>query len=295
MTLDELTEREYTRMTDTRESYKTAIVLADEHIPFMNYDLKNAVVDVLEEEQPDYRIHLGDLIDNPAMSDFDQDPHYNRTTQDEIDEAVRYLNELYEASPDTKTVVLPGNHDVARLERVKSLSTKGLKDLRALSYQNLIKESARAQDLEIGDVEFVNERYDAHYVLGGDKGIYFTHGDPRMNSNILGGKTGFRRTAESHPFPGDVVYGHQHQAKEAKNRKKFEGYGDRSVYVVAAMMDTDDKHYVTNSDYENGFMFVHYNPMVRPAPAKHFQNIRLASNGSFVLNGKEYNSRRTHR
>lgn len=267
--------------TMVNETHMTAVFLTDEHIPYVSEEMVRAAEQYLSETQPRYRVHGGDLFDNPGMSDFDPDPNHRRDTQDEIDEAVRYLNRLYEASPDTEVIILAGNHDVARLERLKSTRAFGLKNLRALDYAHLIRESAEHQGLEIGDPKFL---YDWDL---GNEGVHFTHGDPRMDPRIKGGVTGPRRTAEAHPSKGHVVYGHRHRAITACGP-----WGDRKVFQVAAMMDLDHKTYMHHSDYENGFLVVHYNPNVRPKPTFHFQNVVKKANGDMLIDGKIYNGRK---
>jgi len=106
-----------------------------------------------------------------------------------------------------------------------------------------------------------------------------------MDSRIYGGKTGFRRTAEEHPFEGHIMYGHQHQRKVAKSRHR-----KRNVHVVAGMLDAEDIKYNHQSTYETGFAVIHYNPQVRPRPSFHVQNLVMAGNRTMIIDGKEYRS-----
>lgn len=273
-------------MTQRKDGYETALVLTDEHIPFINEEMVKIAEQYLRTEKPKYRIHLGDLIDNPGMSNFDPDPNYKRNTQDEIDEAVRYLHRLHMASPETKSVLLPGNHDVMRISRQKSFNATGMGSLRALDYQHLIRESAEAQGLEIGDIEIVGKAVRGTYTIGGQNGMMFVHGDSRMDARVRSGVTGLRNTAETHPFRGHIVMGHGHQVKEARAR-----HHDRSVWMVGAMMDTNALEYNHQSHYENGLMVVHFNPQVRPRPVFHVQNLRMQPNGSMIIDGQEYRGR----
>lgn len=278
--LDQLVNNEYRRMASTRKNHLTALFLTDEHIPYQSEEMVRVAEQYLKDEKPRYRIHGGDLFDNPGMSIFDPDPNHKRDTQEEIDLTVQYLNRLYKASPDTEVIILAGNHDVARLERLKSTRAFGLKNLRALGYPELIKESAAYQELDIGKTTFAYE-----WQLG--PGVLFVHGDNRMDPRIKGGQTGPRRTAETHPFPGDIVMGHRHKSQTATGP-----WGNRKVYLVGAMMDTDHVTYMHHSDYENGLLVVKYNPKVRPSPTYHIQNIVAEPNGDVLIDGKIYNGRR---
>ena len=268
-------------MAKTRKKYTTAVFLTDEHIPYVAPAMVKVAEDYLRDEKPRYRIHGGDLFDNPGMSIFDPDPNHKRDTQEEIDETVQYLHRLYKASPGTEVVILAGNHDVARLERLKSTRGMGLKNLRNLDYPSLINESAAHQGLDIGRPIFA-----ADYELCGGY-LHFTHGDPRMDPRIKGGVTGPRRTAETHPAKGSIIYGHLHKAQIATGP-----WGRRKVVVAPAMMDLNHKSYMHHKDYENGFTVIKYSPNVRPEPSIHIQNVVASKDGDMIIDGKVYNGRK---
>lgn len=273
MALEEVIKR---NMKTTRPSYQTALVVTDEHIPYVSEPVVRIAEQYLKDTKPEYRIHLGDIIDNPGMSEFDPDPNHRRDSQEEIDLAVQYLNRLHKASPQTKVVLIPGNHDVGRLERLKSTKGMGLKNLRSLDFYRLIKESSEHQGLPIGELKFVNE-----FELG--PGMVFVHGDGRMTPQILGGINGPKRTADSSGYAGKhVVHGHAHQVRTETSK-----WGDRFVYQVGAAMDLSHKSYTHFSQYQNGLAVVHYNPQVRPKPLYHVQNV-LIQGGVGILDGKEY-------
>ena len=276
-----ITDTEITRMTKTKEKYTTAVFLTDEHIPYVSEEMIKIAEQYLQEEKPRYRIHGGDLFDNPGMSVFDPDPNHKRDTQEEIDETVQYLHRLHQASPETEVIIIAGNHDVGRLERLKSSRGMALKNLRAMEYPKLIMESAEHQGLEIGEPKFA-ENYE---LCGGH--LYFTHGDPRMDPKIKGGVTGARRTAETHPSKGHIIMGHRHKSQVASGP-----WGTRKVYVVPAMMDLKHKTYTHYSDYENGFLVAKFSPNVRPQPSIHIQNVVASKDGDMLIDGKVYNARR---
>lgn len=272
MTLDE----KVNKMTKNMKKYDKAIFLTDEHIPYEDKQMVNIAEQYLAENDVKTRIHGGDLWDNPGMSSFDPDPRHYRETQDEIDQAVQYLNKLYKASPDTNVIIIPGNHDLSRLERTKELKPYGLKYLRSLDYANLLLESSRYQDLEIGNVKFKKDYTLANQAL-------FFHGDSRMDKRIRGGVTGPRRTAEEHPFHGDLISGHKHQIIKAASR-----WRDRKFYSVGAMLDIDKVNYKTAHQYENGLLVVDYNSKARPRPIMKYQNVKLQDDGTMIIDGKEY-------
>lgn len=256
--------------------YETAVFLTDEHIPYVSESVVSIVEQYLKDAKPKYRVHGGDLFDNPGMSTFEKDPNHRMDSQEEIDRAVQYLNRLHVASPKTRTIILPGNHDVGRLERLKSIQGMALKNLRALDYKQLILESSKTQGLPIGEVEFKDR-----WTLG--PGMLFVHGDPRMTPEIVSGVNGPKRTADTHPFDGHVMYGHSHQCQSVSSK-----WGSRRVFMVPALMDLSHKGYVHQSEYQNGFAVIHYAPQVRPRPIYHVQNVVVEANGSVIVDGKEY-------
>lgn len=254
------------------EQYETALVLSDEHQLYINEKMVKIAEKYLKVKKPKYRVHLGDLFDNPAMSVFDPDPGYHRDTQEEIDAVVEYLHKLHLASPETKTIIIFGNHDYGRLERQRRMNAYGIGSLRALELPKLIKESSIEQEMPIGEVEYHKEWRLAN-------AITFVHGDPRIDPRIKGGMTGARRTAELFPNDDYIIMGHRH--------RKFVGrdmWKDREVHHIAAMLDPTLAKYAHHSKYENGFCVIHYNPQVRPKPWVHIQNETL-QNGRMFIDG----------
>ncbi len=256
-------------------NYDTAVFFTDEHIPYINEDMVSIVEQYLSDAKPKYRVHGGDLFDNPGMSNFDADANHKRDTQEEIDMSVKYLNQLHLASPDTKTVIIYGNHDYGRLERSKRIKAYGYQNLRTLDLEHMIRESSEHQNLEIGDVKFVKK-----WTLA--KSVVFFHGDPNMEPQMKGGLAGPRRTAELYPGEEHLILGHKHRKYVGRDQWK-----DREVHHVAGMLDVKHQSYPHMAQYENGFAVIHYNSNVRPKPEVHIQNI-IVRNKTACVDGKIY-------
>jgi hypothetical protein len=266
-----------TRMTkQTRPSYETTVALYDQHIPYVSETATKIATQYISDVKPRRLVLGGDLIDNPGMSMFPQNADHKMDTREEIDYAVQWLKGLLAKSPNTEVVVLAGNHDVARFERLKSDESRALKNLRGMDFMSQLKASMIEQEFP-NKVVYAGNKYE----LG--PGMMFVHGDGRMTPEILGGVNGAKRTADSSAFPGQhIVYGHEHTIGQASSK-----WGDRSVYKVGAMMDLDVKLYTHFSQYQNGFLVVHYAPQVRPNPVYHVQNVHIQA-GSAIIDGSEY-------
>lgn len=278
MALESIIQRETPkRMKETRDSYETTVALYDIHAPYISNAASSIAKQYIADVQPRRLLIGGDLIDNPGMSLFPKDADHKMDTREEIDYAVKYLAELLKDSPGTEVVFIDGNHDTLRFERLKGDNSSALKNLRGMDFFSQLKASVTDQG------------YDFPLVHAGKKfelgpGMVFVHGDGRMTPEILGGVNGAKRTADSSAFPGKhIVYGHEHTAGQAASK-----WGDRNVYKVAAMMDLDTKNYTHMSQYQNGFLVVHYCPNVRPKPVYHVQNVLMAPNKTAIVDGKEY-------
>ena len=283
MALNDLVTQELKRLNQTRKSYETTVALYDIHAPYVSEPATKIATDYINTTQPRRLVLGGDLIDNPSMSLYPQDADHKMDTREEIDAAVAWLAKVVAGSPDTEIVVLDGNHDTGRFERLKSEESKALKNLRGMDFFSQLKASYQEAGIP-NPLKYAGKKFE----LG--PGMVFVHGDGRMTPEVLGGVNGAKRTADSSAFPGKhIVYGHEHTIGQASSK-----WGDRQVYKVAAMMDLDVKFYTHMSQYQNGFLVVKYGANVRPKPTYHVQNVLIQGNTA-IIDGAEYNGGRKHR
>lgn len=282
-----ISDTEINRMTQKREKYKGILYDTDHHYPYMDKGMAKVEKQILEEEKPWMHIMGGDWIDGAGLSGFDPSPDYIMKTQDEIDGFVEHLGELYQASPDTKRVLIYGNHDEARKQlAAKERNAFGLSTLRVLNFKNIFKEAAEYKGVEIGDIEFAME-----YEVGPKgKGILFVHGDKRLGGRqaaLKGGVTGIRRNTSEFPYQGRaVVIGHGHRMQTGVHP-----WVDTEFHMVGWMGDNDKVGYPPHTRYQNGLMWIDYSPNSRPDPIFHINNIKVQPNREFVLNGKTYQAK----
>jgi predicted phosphodiesterase len=161
----------------------------------------------VRETQPDTIVFTGDMIDLPEMSRFDQRPDWLGTTQRSLDRYHSFLAETRANAPDSKIVVVHGNHELRmdRMVRNDAASLLGIKranaerELSVLTLQYLV----RYDELEV-------ESYDGYpnaaYWL--EDNIKVTHG-----TNTKKGGSNAARYLNTEDET--TIYGHTHRMELA--------------------------------------------------------------------------------
>lgn len=106
--------------------WKTAVILPDPQFGFralsdgtLDPFHDPAAIDVasqvlaaaVRDSRVDVVVNLGDFLDLPAHSRYDQHQNWQATTQDAIDAGHEFLAQQRATAPDSEIVVLEGNHD----------------------------------------------------------------------------------------------------------------------------------------------------------------------------------------
>jgi calcineurin-like phosphoesterase family protein len=94
----------------------TALLYGDTHFPHQDDAVLGAIRAIAEESQPDFVVHMGDLVDAYSLSRFDHNPERKETLQDEINMAREHLATMRLTCPDSRFLLLEGNHEL-RLQR----------------------------------------------------------------------------------------------------------------------------------------------------------------------------------
>lgn len=92
----------------------------DSHYPFVNKEAEAKMIQFAAENQPDYIIQIGDLLDCYAASKFPRSQNIYTPKEEEalgIGMAKKAWAELREKCPKAKCYQLMGNHDVRMLKR----------------------------------------------------------------------------------------------------------------------------------------------------------------------------------
>lgn len=117
---------------------RSALVVGDTHVPFVDYEAWRAVMAVAKALEPDVLIHMGDAIDNWQCSTFDKDPARKESLQDDIDETASLLRGVRKALPKADCYLLCGNHE-DRLRRTIWRMSDGQRELAKLRvFQNAV-------------------------------------------------------------------------------------------------------------------------------------------------------------
>lgn len=113
------------RLPAMLKGWRTAVILPDPQFgyrsidgsldPFHDPRAIDVALQILAAVSADSRVdeivNLGDFLDLPAHSRYDQHPNWQQTTQAAIDEGHRFLARQRATSPRSRIVVLEGNHD----------------------------------------------------------------------------------------------------------------------------------------------------------------------------------------
>jgi predicted phosphodiesterase len=107
----------------TGKGWQTAVVLPDTQFGFWR-DIETGTLNPFHDEralavtlkaiaelQPELVILLGDVLDMPEHSRFDQEPGFAMTTQAALDRAHMYLAEIRANAPSAEIRYIEGNHD----------------------------------------------------------------------------------------------------------------------------------------------------------------------------------------
>lgn len=113
------------------------VTLCDWHVPYEDRNAIHAALDFCEDMQPEVLV-VHELHDMYPLSRFDKDPSRIDSLQSELDQVVRYLQDLRAACPAARIILLKSNH-LDRLKRYLWSSAQALNSLRALEIPTLLE------------------------------------------------------------------------------------------------------------------------------------------------------------
>lgn len=130
------------KLRQQRQDIKTTtlsktFVLSDIHIPFQDNKTLDNVFYCIIDNQPQYIVLLGDVLDCYSISRFTKRPDKYRNLQQELDIFYNLMSDLKKDIRNTEIHYIFGNHE-NRLEKI-ILDNPGLFNLQALSPEQLFK------------------------------------------------------------------------------------------------------------------------------------------------------------
>jgi predicted phosphodiesterase len=195
------------RRAKPKRADRLTLAFGDAQIPFHDPRAVEMAQIAVTETRPDNIVFVGDMIDLPSMSRFDQRSEWQGKTQEAIDTYHSVLAQTRANAPNARIVVVHGNHE-QRLDnyvRRNAAEVLGLKranmqdELGVLTLQYL----ARYDDLGIESVDGY-----PNGTLWLEDNLKFTHGTNTQKGGSNAAKY-LRGERES------TVYGHSHRMEVA--------------------------------------------------------------------------------
>ena len=258
--------------------WKTAVILPDPQFGFRNikgeldpfHDEKaldvalQVLAAVVDDTRVDVVVNLGDFLDLPAHSRYEQHQSWQQTTQEAIDAGHRFLAKQRATAPNAQIVVLEGNHDKRIADSIMkfNLASSGLRradcpdDFPVMTAPFLL----RTDDI---DVEWL-DGYPARKFWLNDW-IKCVHGSiVRSSASTASAYARSDRTS--------TIFGHIHRI-EAHHTTQQDRYGpirqfaatpgclcrvDGAVPGVKGAMDLTGKPLTNYEDWQQGLIVLHY-------------------------------------
>lgn len=258
--------------------------------PFHDRKAMDVALMMIEDENPDLIVNLGDFIDFPEFGKFEQEPAFANTTQKTIDEAYNFLCQQRAAAPNAKIVLIEGNHD-RRLQKAIISNAKAAFGLRR---------AASPDGWPVLSIPYLLrlEELDVEYVEGYPAGEYY------INDRLkcIHGKRSGRRGRIAPRIVDDehvsTITGHTHHiemAYKTTNARKGPRTNlgitmgclcriDGAVPSFNGSTDSFGRPVKTYLDWQQGVGVVYYQDGDGPFSI----NPVLIHEGSAILNGKLY-------
>ena len=219
---------------------RTVLVIGDTHLPFTKKHYLEFCIETYKKFKCTHVVHIGDLVDNHAISYHDHDPD-GYSHKQEMEEADKELKKWFKAFPKVKMCL--GNHDilVARQAMTHGISKRAIRAFEDI--WNL------PQGWEV----------DTHFIIDN---VLYMHGNKRS-----GKYAHINEIARQHC---SVVMGHLHSNSgvgfRASKRNRFYGMAvgcgvDERAYSMAYATEYPDRFLIGCSVVSNNGKYPQWIPM----------------------------------
>ena len=221
-----------------------AVIFPDQQIPYHDVKAVDIAMQILRDVNPSQVINLGDLIDFPSFSRFEQEIRFQNTTQMAIDLAHQHLAQQRAAAPNAKIVVLEGNHD----RRLQKSVTQYHMDLFKLRRGNA------PESWPVLSLPFLLclDELDIKYISGYPAGEYYIQDYIKC---IHGRRTGQRGTVAKRVVDDErvtTITGHTHRFEMVgKSTNTRDGKKDNFAMTLGCLCRTDGTVPSTNSSTDH--------------------------------------------
>lgn len=226
---------------------KVAFVYGDSHFPFHDEKSLNLVKYVIKDLQPDFVVHLGDLIDCWQISRFDKDPTRRDTLQDNIDAARIHLHEIAQLSPKSKRVLLEGNHEARLTKAIWQLDGAQREFAKLRVFQETMT-WPKLLELDSIGWQWVGMREQSKTEILPK--IITKHGDRVCKWSASSGK------AEWEKYGYSGVSGHTHRLGQFFHRDR----NGNATWSEMGCTCSLDAQYGTDFDWQQGFGILRWSP-----------------------------------
>lgn len=267
---------------------RETLVFGDAQVPFGDERAMKLAQMAVRELVPDNIVFVGDMIDLPAQSKYEQRPEWAGKTQDAIDELHAFYAQIRADAPDASIHVVHGNHE----QRLDNYVRRNAGEVLGLRRANMEHELAvlslryllRYEDLEINAVDGY-----PNGTLWLEDNLKFVHG----TNTKKGGANAAKYLSEESET---TIYGHSHRQELAyKTIPTRDGHNRIAAASPGALCSIDGtvpgfNHTVDSQgevvkkaeDWQQGLLQVHHEGQYHAITPVIFDERGM------ILNGKRY-------
>jgi hypothetical protein len=253
------------------KKWTTAVVYGDTHVPFEDPAAIRVLHGVIKDSRPDIIVNVGDVVDCWQISRFDKDPARIDSLQDNIDGARTHLHQVAQLAPNTRRVLLEGNHETRLARAICGLEGAAREFGKLRAFQEAMTWPNLLQTENMG-WEFVPERLQSRTPILPK--IITKHG------GIVRKWAGWSGKGEWEKYGQSGVSGHSHRLGWFVHRD----HNGNASWVETGCTCLLESPYGVDFDWQQGFAVMTWNQDHR------LQNVEFVSvrEGSAIWRDKEY-------
>jgi len=205
----------------------------DYHVPYHDEKALAILLKFIEWYKPDYHIRLGDIWDFYQLSKFCRNIKTKADLQSDIDLGKRIIQEQQAASPNTRDIFIPGNHE----ERLKKYIWQNARDL-------------ELDCLELPNLLGLRELKIKH--APADEGLMINGVFMAYHGSIVRKYSGWTAKAEYEKNGCCGISGHCHRGGEHDRTNRGGEWGWWENYCLCLK----NPEYIKHPDWQHGFRTV---------------------------------------